>query len=152
MSPPGMSVSRGTVMGMQTRGIVIGAGGTLAVLGLAFGLAGGASAAPPAPGTVYVSAPIAAEKVAAPAPAVSAGEAAFLLTIRGLLAGKPGDAQSDATLIAGGKSICADIDAGATSETFKGMVKEYDLNRAVYRLILSTSITAFCPAHTGVTI
>lgn len=74
----------------------------------------------------------------------------YLQTIRALLAGKPGDAQSDADLIAGGKSICADIDAGATYATFESQMDEYKLNRAVYRVIIRSSVLTFCPEDSGI--
>lgn len=74
----------------------------------------------------------------------------YLSTIRALLAGEPGDAQSDATLIDGGKSICSDIDAGATYDTFEDQMDEYQLNRAVYRVIIRSSVLTFCSQHAGI--
>jgi hypothetical protein len=69
----------------------------------------------------------------------------YLATIRGLLAGKDGASQSDDDLIAGGKSICSDIDAGATSATFEKQIVDYGLDRAVYRTVIRASIMTFCP-------
>lgn len=69
----------------------------------------------------------------------------YLATIRGLLAGEPGAEQPDSDLIAGGESICSDIDNGATSATFEQQIVDYDLNRAVYRTIIRASIMTFCP-------
>lgn len=69
----------------------------------------------------------------------------YLTAIRGLLAGKPGAAQSDADLIASGKSICVDIDAGATSATFEQQIVDYQLDRAVYRTVIRVSILTYCP-------
>lgn len=74
----------------------------------------------------------------------------YLQTIRALLAGKPGDSQPDADLIAGGKSICADIDNGATYATFEGQIDEYKLNRAVYRVIIRSSVLTFCPEDAAI--
>lgn len=74
----------------------------------------------------------------------------YLATIRALLAGEPGDSQSDATLVEGGKSICADIEGGATAETFEEQIDAYGLNRAVYRVVIRSSILTFCPKYSSV--
>lgn len=71
----------------------------------------------------------------------------YIQTIRALLSGQPGDAQTDTSLVDGGKSICADIDGGATYATFLDQMSEYDLNRAVYRIIIRSSVLTFCPEH-----
>jgi len=74
-------------------------------------------------------------------------QAEYVATMRALLVGKPGQAQSDATLIDGGKSICTQIDDGATRETFEAQIAEFDLDRTVYRVIVRSSIKTFCPQH-----
>lgn len=87
-----------------------------------------------------------AEKAAAPAMT----QATYIETIRALLAGQPGDSQSDKDLIAGGKSICTDIDNGADYGTFEQQIDQYDLNAAVYRVIIRSSVLTFCPEDAGV--
>lgn len=104
--------------------------------------------------TTSSAAPTGAPKAPAPAAAVAwvptMSQATYLATIRALLAGEPGDSQSDATLVDGGKSICADVDNGATADTFEEQMDTYDLNRAVYRVIIRSSILTFCPQHSAV--
>lgn len=89
-----------------------------------------------------IAEPATVEALAIPA---AMDQETYLATIRGLLAGKPGSGQSDADLVAGGKSICSDIDSGATSATFEKQIVDYGLDRAVYRTIIRSSIMTFCP-------
>jgi len=86
--------------------------------------------------------PIAAVKLTATSP-----RAEYLATMRALLVGHPGQDQSDATLIEGGRSICAQIEDGATRQTFEAQLVEFDLDRTVYRVIIRSSIKTFCPEH-----
>lgn len=94
--------------------------------------------------TRFASAP--AEKFAAPAMT----QATYIETIRALLAGQPGDAQADKDLIAGGKSICVDIDNGADYGTFEQQIAQYELNAAVYKVIIRSSVLTFCPEDAGI--
>lgn len=88
------------------------------------------------------------QRAAAAAPTMT--QDTYLATIRALLAGEPGDSQSDATLVEGGKSICADIEGGATAETFEEQIDVYGLNRAIYRVVIRSSVLTFCPQHSAV--
>jgi hypothetical protein len=128
---------------MDIKRALVGVVVALTVTGGAVATAAAANADAPTAPVVIAHAPVAVDKGVAPAAVMD--KAAYLVTIRGLLAGKPGQAQSDADLYASGKSICADIDAGATSATFEKQIKDYGLDRNVYRVIIRASILTFCP-------
>lgn len=112
----------------------------VALVGLAALTASSAQAE--APRTEHAKATATVETLVTPG---AMDQETYIATIRGLLAGKPGSEQSDADLIAGGKSICTDIANGATSATFEKQIVDYGLDRAVYRTIIRSSIMTFCP-------
>jgi len=102
---------------------------------------------------VATSAPVGSQPVAAPGPiaavkmTATSPRAEYIATMRALLVGHPGQDQSDVTLIDGGRSICMQIEAGATRQTFEAQLVEFDLDRTVYRVIVRSAIKTFCPQH-----
>ena len=90
----------------------------------------------------------AAVEVAAPEPA-RISEGAFVAVMRGLLGDGPGSEQTDADLINGGRSICAEVSDGATWQTFSRQIEEVGGDFTFYRAAIRASVEAFCPASVG---
>lgn len=80
-------------------------------------------------------------------PLAPLGSDYYLETIRGLLSGVPHVDQPDADLIQGGKDLCAEMDAGATWDTFALQVDDIGGDRAFYRVVVRAAVMSFCPAH-----
>ena len=74
----------------------------------------------------------------------------YLSIVRGMLANREHFEQSDAVLIQGAKDLCAEIDAGATWQTFTDQVEQYDGDIAFYRVTIRASVLAYCPQHEGI--
>jgi hypothetical protein len=78
------------------------------------------------------------------------GSSHYLDTVRGLLSGIPHEEQSDADLIQGGKDLCAEIDRGATWETFSRQIDEVGGDRALYRAVIRAAVLSFCIEDSGI--
>lgn len=82
----------------------------------------------------------------APVAVVASSDAAFVAVVRQIGAGTTIADQTDAYLIRGGKSICADIDAGATRASMWASVSKY-YTPQMFQGVLQASVLAFCPGH-----
>jgi hypothetical protein len=71
----------------------------------------------------------------------------YLVTIAGLLSGRPHADQSDDEYIQGGRDICADFDAGANWDTYSDGIAEIGGDLAFYRAAVRAAIYTFCPQH-----
>jgi hypothetical protein len=93
-------------------------------------------------GSAQASAPIVA---AAPMSA----SASFVATVRQIGVGTTIADQTDAYLIRGGKSICADFDAGQTRQSMWAQVSPYYSPR-MFDGVLHAAVGAFCPSRLSV--
>ncbi len=71
----------------------------------------------------------------------------YLAIIRGMMATRAEHERTDAELIASGRSICADVDAGATMSTFNDQIREIDGDQVFYHVAIRSSVLTFCPQH-----
>jgi len=90
-------------------------------------------------GSAEASAPVAAV-------APMSASASFVATVRQIGAGTTIADQTDAYLIRGGKSICADFDAGQTRQSMWDQVSPY-YSPWMFDGVLHAAVGAFCPSH-----
>lgn len=114
----------------------------IALVALVVVLALGACQRTPAPPSD--PAPVVTES---PAPTVDPTVAAYLRDVREAMAEHGPGGQTDADLIASGRAICADLDTGATAQTFAEQIAEYDLDAEVYTAAISAAVDAFCAEY-----
>ena len=92
-----------------------------------------------------------AQVVAAPVVAVPAlTQAVYLATVKQVGAGTTIVDQSDAAMIASGKSLCASIADGATRASFAKQVYDYGIDARVFRALLEASVLTYCPASADI--
>ena len=131
-SPP-----RGTVRVMDKKSVGVGA------VALAVAVAGTLTAAASASSNA-ASAPTAVVESTATR---AMDQETYLTIIRGMMATRAEHERTDAELIASGRSICADVDAGATMSTFNDQIREIDGDQVFYHVAIRSSVLAFCPQH-----
>ena len=76
--------------------------------------------------------------------------AQFLTAVRQAGAGTMVAQQTDAYLVDSAKSLCADMDRGATAKTFASQVYQYGIDAGVFRELLRASVLTYCPQHEDV--
>ena len=74
----------------------------------------------------------------------------YLELVRAAGAGTTIAGRTDAELIASGKSLCSDLDHGATAATFAQQVYQYGIDAWVFKRLLSAAVYAYCPNHADV--
>lgn len=70
--------------------------------------------------------------------------------VRRIAAGTSAADRTDRELVASGRRLCAELDAGATAASFAAAAKTYDIDRAVFDRLLETSVATFCPQHASI--
>jgi len=88
-------------------------------------------------------------QASAPVAQPMSATATFVATVRQIGAGTTIADQTDAYLIRGGKSICADFDAGQTRQSMWAQVSPYYSPR-MFDGVLHAAVEAFCPAEASV--
>ena len=70
--------------------------------------------------------------------------------VRRIASGTSAADRTDRELVASGRRVCAELDAGATATSFAAAAKTYDVDQAVFDRLLETSVATFCPEHASV--
>lgn len=83
------------------------------------------------------------------APVVRSTASVFGETVRHIGAGTTIADQTDAYLVRGAKSVCTDIDNGATRASFWSQVHEY-YTPWLFDAWLSISVRTYCPNHVNI--
>lgn len=128
---------------MNARSAIAGAVGTVLAGVAVFAVVAASNASEP----TVSSAPPAIE---APAPASGLGADYYLRTVKSLLSDFEHTPQPDADYIAGGKSICTQIDNGATWQTFAEQIAEYGMDYDFRRQVVGAAVISFCPEHAAI--
>ena len=84
----------------------------------------------------------------APRTAKASPDQQYLQTVRVLLNGTSGGSQTDAQLVADGRSICSDVAHGASASTFTAQIHQYGMDYGLERALIRAAVLAYCPKAT----